>query len=270
MGLYDIIDEITERQVTKTDTGDTRIYGVMLGVVAKNYDKDMPGRVCVTIPTRDTDANELQWARQAHPSGGSAWGHYFLPEVGDQVLLAFEGGNIEKPYIIGCVPKDNDKFLTGSVDQNNQIKRIMTKNGSVIAFEDNKEGDGQKDKIKIETAGTAHTVLLDNENNVIRVTDKAKENQIEMKTQDGTIVVKAKSKITIEVGSSISIVLNGESGAIKIEANEINTEVSKQFKAKTDGMMSLEGAQFTAKASSMFKAESSGVVQIGGSPIKIG
>ena len=104
MSLYDIIGEISEKQVTKTSTGDARISGVMVGIVAKNYDKDMPGRVCVTIPTRDKEANELQWARTAQPSSGTTWGHYFLPEVGDQVLLAFEGGNIEKPYIIGCIP----------------------------------------------------------------------------------------------------------------------------------------------------------------------
>ena len=63
MGLYDIIDEITERQVTKTETGDNRIWGVMVGIVAKNFDPNstasggansgaeaMDGRVCVTIP----------------------------------------------------------------------------------------------------------------------------------------------------------------------------------------------------------------------------
>jgi selenocysteine lyase/cysteine desulfurase len=38
MALYDIIDEITERQVTKTETGDNRIWGVMVGIVAKNFD----------------------------------------------------------------------------------------------------------------------------------------------------------------------------------------------------------------------------------------
>ena len=102
MGLYDIIDEITERQVMKTETGDNRIWGVMVGIVAKNFDPNssasggtktgadaMDGRVCVTIPTRDKDANELKWARVAMPSGGSKWGHYFLPEVGDQVQLLY-------------------------------------------------------------------------------------------------------------------------------------------------------------------------------------
>ena len=149
MALYDIIDEITERQVTKTETGDNRIWGVMVGIVAKNFDPNssagggtgsnsgadaMDGRVCVTIPTRDKKANELKWARVAMPSGGSKWGHYFLPEVGDQVLLAFEGGNIEKPYVIGCVQKYSNAFLKKAVDKNNQFKKIVTRHGSHITF----------------------------------------------------------------------------------------------------------------------------------------
>ena len=46
MGLYDVIDDIAEKQVMKTDTGDNRILGVVIGQIVKNYDKDMPGRVC--------------------------------------------------------------------------------------------------------------------------------------------------------------------------------------------------------------------------------
>lgn len=270
MSLYDVIDEISERKVTKSETGDPRVYGVMLGVVAKNYHKDMPGRICVTIPTRDGKRNELKWARQAQQSSGEQWGHYFLPEVGDQVLLAFEGGNIEKPYVIGCVPKDNHKFLSGAVDEQNQFKRIMTKNGSTISFEDNKEGGGSKDKITVSTAGGAHSLLFDNENHVIRLTDKKKANQIELKTEDGQMTIQAKSKLTIRVGDTITLVLNGESGAVKIKANEVAFEASNQFKVKSDGLLKLEGAQIAQSASSMLKAESNGMVQVSGSPIKIG
>ncbi len=66
MGLFDVIDDIAEKQVMKTDTGDNRIFGVVIGQIAKNYDKDMPGRVCVCVPVRDEDANELQWAQSRH------------------------------------------------------------------------------------------------------------------------------------------------------------------------------------------------------------
>ena len=270
MGLYDIIEEVSERNVTKSETGDTRIIGVMVGTVAVNYHKDMPGRVCVTIPTRDKDQNELKWARMAQPSGGDKWGHYFLPEVGDQVLLAFEGGNIERPYVVGNVLKDNQKFLTGSADEDNQIKRIVTKNGSTIFFEDNKEGDGEKDKILIETAGKAHSLLFDNENKIIRLTDKDKANMIELKTEDGNMTIKAASKLTIKVGDTVTLTLNGESGAIKIDCNEISIAASNQLKLSSDGMMKLSAAQVSAEASSMLKMASNGMTQVGGSPIKIG
>ena len=90
MALFDVIDEIAEKQVLKTETGDNRIFGIVVGQVVKNYDKDMPGRVCVSIFTRDKEANELKWARVAMPSSGSKWGHYFLPEVGDHVLVCFD------------------------------------------------------------------------------------------------------------------------------------------------------------------------------------
>ena len=273
MSLYDIIDEITERQVTKTETGDTRVQGVMVGIVAKNYHPDMGGRVCVTIPTRDEGANELQWARLAMPSSGKKWGHYFLPEVGDQVLLAFEEGNIEKPYIIGCVPKDNNNFLTTSVDQNNQYKRIVTKHGSMITFEDSALAeDGSQDKITIQTAGKAHTVLLDNAANKIRIGDKAGEEYVEMLTQPGagSITIKAKSKLTIQVGDTITLTLNGESGAVKLTAQQVTVEASNKFGVKTEGMLKLEGAQISEQASAMHKLESSGMVNISGTPIKIG
>ena len=96
MDFYDIMDEIAARQTTKSETGDNLIRGVVLGTVAQNYAPQMPGRICVKIPMRDDEANELRWARVAMPSSGRSWGHYFLPEVGDQVLLAFEHGSCER------------------------------------------------------------------------------------------------------------------------------------------------------------------------------
>jgi uncharacterized protein involved in type VI secretion and phage assembly len=269
MALYDIIDDIAAKNITKTDTGDTLMNGIVLGIVAKNYDPDMPGRVCVTIPTRDKDANELQWARMVQPSNGKGWGFYFTPEVGDQVALAFEGGNVEKPYVIGCVSRDSDKFLGRAADEDNQFKRIGTKNGSNLTFEDNKDGDGANDKITLQTANSEHTLLMDNEDKVIQLTDKAKENSITMKTEDGQMIIKAGSRLTIQVGD-IRIVLNGESGAVSIKASEVRINTSSQFAVKSDGMVKIEGAQISEKASSMHKLQCGGMVAISGSPIKIG
>ncbi|MGI5979158.1 MAG: phage baseplate assembly protein V [Oscillospiraceae bacterium] len=279
MALYDIIEEISDEQVLKTETGDSRMYGVTLGTVTKDFDEKAGGRVCVTVPTRAQKAEKLMWARVAMPSGGAGWGHYFLPEPGDQVLLAFENGNIERPYVIGCINKDNDKFFTGSIDKDNRIKRIVTRNGSTLTYEDVPipEGDkknkpGDLDKITLQTAGKQLTLLLDNENHKIRLGDKEKEDFIEMDTTQGsgTLLLQAKSKITIKVGDNITFTLNGESGAVKIEAKQLAIEAPNQISLKSDGMVKLEGGTISQKASSAFKADSSGAVTISGTPITIG
>lgn len=273
MSLYDIIDDITERQSAKTETGDTRVYGVMVGIVAKNYHPQMGGRLCVTIPTRDGEANELQWARLSMPSSGQKWGHYFLPEVGDQVLLAFEGGNIERPYVIGSVPKDNNNFLTGSVDSANQYKRIVTKHGTSITFEDSSAAeDGAMDKLTLQTAKGSHTLLLDNAGSTIKLTDKDGANSIVISTAEGrgTITIQAANSLTIQVGQTIKVSMNGDSGAVSITAQTVSIEAANRLVAKTDGMLSLEGAQIAENASAMHKIESGGMVKIGGSPIKLG
>ena len=84
-----------------------------------------------------------------------------------------------------------------ALDQNNQYKKITTKNGSTITFEDNAQGEGTKDKITIQTAKESHTILMDNENNKIVVKDKENKNFIEMKTQTGHMTIQAEKKLTL-------------------------------------------------------------------------
>lgn len=270
MGLFDVIDQIAENQIMKTETGDNRIFGVMVGTVAKNYDQDMPGRVCVTIPVRDEEANELKWARVAMPSHGKSWGMYFQPEIGDQVLLAFEQGNIEKPYVIGCVPKDSNSFLKKAYDKDNQYKKITTKNGNSVIFEDNAQGEGNKDKITIHTAEESHSILLDNENNKIVVKDKENKNFIEMKTQNGNIKIQAETKLEIQVGENIKLTMNGNTGGVTLECSKLTMKTSGNTTIDATGSLKANGATVSLEASSMLKASSSGAAMIGGSPIKIG
>ena len=270
MGLFDVIDQIAENQIMKTETGDNRIFGVMVGTVAKNYDKDMPGRVCVTIPVRDKEANELKWARVAMPSHGKKWGMYFQPEIGDQVLLAFEQGNIEKPYVIGCVPKDSNNFLKKAFDQDNQYKKITTKNGNSVIFEDNSEGEGTKDKITIHTAEESHSILLDNEHNKIVIKDKENKNFIEMKTQNGNIKIQAETKLEIQVGDNIKLTMNGNTGGVTLECNKLTMKTSGNTTIDATGSLKAKGATMSLEAGSMLKAESSGATMISGAPIKIG
>lgn len=269
MGWYSIIDDIAQKQIIKTELGDNRLAGVTIGIVAKKYSKDMPGRVCVQIPVRDEEANVLQWARIAMPSAGKKWGTYFLPEIGDQVLLAFEEGNMDKPYILGCVYGDNNSYLGKIADEDNQHKCITTKNGNRISFYDNKEGEGEKDKISIETAKETCKVILDNEKQSILISDKKNSNSMEMKLESGEIKVKSEKKLTLEIGD-IKVILNGESGKISIDCNKFTLKASDGIKLESDSKVNVKGGGTTIEGSSSLKMSSGNSAIIEGSLIKIG
>ena len=270
MGLYDIMDEIATKQVTKSEMGDNRLLGVVVGIVVNNYNEKMPGRVCVQIPVRDDKANELKWARVAMLSGGKEWGHYFLPEVGDQVLLAFEQGYIEKPYVVGCISKENDRFLTRSVHEKNQIKRIVTKNGNTIQFDDMEDEEGKQDKISIYTSDKAHQMILDNEKQKIIMSDKEGKNKLEIESENGNIEISAESRLKIKVGDNIELLMNSDSGTVTLKCGKFKVEASEGIEQKSSGKVGISGSNLKMEASSSLKLESSSMVSVAGSPIKIG
>lgn len=270
MALMDIFNEISEKQAVKTEFGDQRIFGAMIGIVAENYSEEMPGRLCVNIPVRDENANQLKWAKMAFPYMGKNYGSYFLPEKDDQVVLVFEDGNIEKPFVIGCIPRDKDKYLKKTVTEKNQKKQIQTRNGSRLTFEDDENEDGTKDKITLSTADDAHQVILDNEKKKITLSDKEKNCFVEMETESGKIMVHTEKKLEITVGDSISIIMNASSGSIKVEASKFSVEAGKSLMLSTDGNAKVTGKQAAVEAASTLKVSSSGMVIVEGKPIKLG
>lgn len=272
MGLFDVVDDIARKQVVKTENGDNRIYGVVVGTVTDNYAQEMPGRVCVLLPTRDTEANVLKWARLAMPSSGIGWGHYFLPEVGDQVLLVFEQGNIEKPYVIGCVPKDSNKFLKRAVDENNKYKKITTKHGSTICFTDSPEEggeDGEKDVIEIFTPDQAHKFVMDNDKKKILLSDKEGENKIEILSEKGEINIKAANKLTVKVGEDIELVMTGSNGTTELKTKNFKVHAENAVEIDANKQIKAEAATLKLDGNSSVKI-AGGPVSVEGSPIKIG
>ena len=271
MALLDIMDEVSRRQVTRTELGEERITGVVVGIVAENYSDKMPGRICVTIPVRDEGANELKWARVAAMYRGREWGACFMPEKQDQVLLAFENGSIEKPYVIGCLSRDNDAFLRKCADQNNTCKKIMTRNGSYILFEDGgEEKAGEEDRITVATSGDAHKMILDNDRHRMILTDRDSNCHVEMTTDDGRIEIRAAKKLTIQVGERIQVVLDGESGAVKVEADKVMVQTSGNIGMEADGSIRMSGGQVMTEASSALKLSSDGMTKIDGKVIRMG
>jgi hypothetical protein len=129
-----LIDTLLNPGDTDSSAGaDPKIYGVVVGRVINVADPLMLGRVQVQIP--DIDALDLSaWARVAVPGASLAAGIYWIPNVEDEVLVAFEQGDIHAPYIIGCLwsaimipPMPSPLF---------QTRAIRTLVGNQIVFEE--------------------------------------------------------------------------------------------------------------------------------------
>ncbi|MBS5063460.1 MAG: hypothetical protein KHZ58_06750 [Hungatella hathewayi] len=269
MSLYDVMDGMTERNVTKSVTGDNRMFGVAVGRVTKNYNKDAPGRVCVEILDRDHEANELLWVRVAMPYAGKKSGSYSMPEVGDLVIIIFLDGNFDSPIVYAAVFPDGSSTVSRYADEDNQYKVLIDSfHGNRIVVEDNKEGDGDKDKVTIETAKKKHLFLMDNENMKVVMQDQNGKNRYEMRTEDGRTEIVAEKELVILVGDDISMKMGN--GRITVKAKEVVFETSGQMKLQSNGTLSGKGAQVMMEGDSMVKLESSGILKIAGTPVKVG
>jgi phage baseplate assembly protein gpV len=81
---------------------DRKIYGVVVGVVVDVLDPLMLGRVKVRVPAIDP-LDDIGWARVSTPMTGFLSGHYMLPTLADEVLVAFESGDVKAPVVIGSL-----------------------------------------------------------------------------------------------------------------------------------------------------------------------
>ncbi len=102
-------------------------------VVIDNNDPEELGRVKVKLMWHD-DSSNTPWIRISMPNAGNNKGIYFLPEIGEEVLVGFENGNPDLPFIMGSMHNGNDKSAWHNDD--NYLKAIHTKSGNVILFND--------------------------------------------------------------------------------------------------------------------------------------
>ena len=158
MNILDLITADTQHPITD------RIYGVVVGVVTNNQDPDNLGRVKVRLPWLTGD-DESNWARIATLMAGKERGSFFLPEVDDEVLLAFEHGDVRFPYVIGALWNGVDKPPRTNADGKNNQRTIKSRKGHELIFDDS---DG-KEQVEIHTKA-GHRILLDDSSGQEKIT----------------------------------------------------------------------------------------------------
>jgi uncharacterized protein involved in type VI secretion and phage assembly len=173
-----------------------QIHGVALGIVVNNRDTSGMERVKVRFPWRD-DKDESYWARIATTMAGKNRGTYFLPEVGDEVLVAFDHGEIHHPYVVGALWNGKDIPPERNRDGKNNIRKIRSRSGHEIILDDNHSE--KKEKVIVRTNGGHHIILDDSAGaEKIDIRDKTKNNLIVMDSVQNTITIQSQMRIRLK------------------------------------------------------------------------
>ena len=162
--------------------------GVAVAVVRENKDDSGLGRVKVSFPWH-SQPSESYWARIAVPMAGDKRGTWFLPEVGDEVLVAFERGDLRFPYVVGSLWNGVDKSPITNKDGKNDVRLIHTRKGHKLTFD-----DGSKGKVQLEL-NDGKRVTIDDDG--VQVND-GKGNSIVIQSGSGAITIEAKSNLTLK------------------------------------------------------------------------
>jgi len=181
--------------------------GVAVGIVTNNQDPDGLGRVRVRFPWLD-DAAESFWARVASPMAGEARGVYFLPEVEDEVLVAFQHGRPEAPVILGGLWNGKAKPPASNDDGKNNLRVIKSRSGHLVRLDDS---DG-KEKIEIIDKSGNNKLVIDTAANTVTIAADA---DVVIQSTNGKIALSGK---TVEIKSTSGEVAVTSAAAMTVEA----------------------------------------------------
>lgn len=176
-----------------------RIDGVVIGIISSiEGDPDNLGRVLVNFPTLNLTSN---WARVASFFAGPERGAYFPPKVDDEVLIAFELGDLTRPYVIGVLWNGVDQPPVPEESRATQ-QVIRTGKGLQLKFDDN------PDALQIEiTDGTGNQFLINTAEKKISIVSTG---DIGFTTETGSITL---SGTNINLNATAELSLTGSSKA---------------------------------------------------------
>ncbi|MEY3305645.1 MAG: VgrG-related protein [Pseudanabaena sp.] len=266
---------------------------MMVGVVSNNNDPKKWGRVRVKFPTL-TEEHESNWARVVSVGAGAARGFDCLPEVNDEVLVAFEHGDIHRPYVIGGVWNGTDappEVVTDSVVNGKvRLRTFKTRLGHKLQFVEEDKAPTKKgvylntigghnlrlndsDKFaELETTG-GHKFRADDTSKVISLTSTG---DITIKTgTSGTtkdlminaanMTLTATTNITLKVGSSKIVISNT---GVVIEGAQVQVKGTGSAKMEAP-LINVEATGANTIKGAMVNVDASGIAVIKGSLVKI-
>jgi phage protein D len=187
--------------------GGAPIRGVVPALVTNAADPEDVGRVKLRFPWL-SDTYESDWARTVQFGAGGDRGAVVLPEVNDEVLVAFEQGDLNRPYVVGGLYNGVDKPRKGPVDNvdagSGAVNRraFASRTGHRLEL---LEAAGGADAIQLITGDDKLKLELDKQGTKITV------------HSDGTVLVEARNGVTVDAGTG-DVVMTGK--AISLTAKQ--------------------------------------------------
>lgn len=231
-------ESISISNFTDYMNNDGKILGVMIGVVIKNdsandSEKPGPGLVKVKIPL--LGMKESNWARLASFMAGKERGAFFLPEVEDEVLVAFENGDANKPFIIGALWNGKDAPPDTNSDGKNNIRMIKSRSGHIIQLFDKKD----EEKILIQSA-KGQILEMNDKNGSFSIIDNSGKNKIVISTKDNKVTITSEKDIELAAPKG-KISMSAQNIEIKSSA-DTKMEASAGMDIKASANMTIKGA----------------------------
>jgi len=224
------LDEILEARLPIGYGG--CFYGVYTALVTDVVDPDGQGRVRLRLPwSPDGDGAAYEaWARLATLMAGDRRGSWFVPEVGDEVLVAFEAGNPRRPYVVGALWNGRDappETMDGG--GRNDKKTLRSRSGVTVTLDD----AGGQESLTLKTPGGQQVALRDGGGSV-RIEDQHG-NYVELAAAG--VTVNAASKVTVTAGSvevnagtvTVNAGMSKFSGAVQADTVIANTVMGTTY-----------------------------------------
>jgi uncharacterized protein involved in type VI secretion and phage assembly len=206
-------------------------YGVCPAIVLDIKDPDGQGRVKVTLAWSDPASGRYEaWARMATLFASNNRGSWFIPDVGDEVLIGFELGDPRRPYVLGGLWNGQDappEQMDGSGSNNR--KMLCSRNGVKITLDDQ---SGQE-TLRLETPG-GQTITLKDGPGSIEIAD-ANGNTIKLETAGITVTASAKvtvnaSQVAVSAGLvTVDAGMSRFSGVLQADSIITNSIVSASY-----------------------------------------
>lgn len=239
------------------------IPGIITGLVKENWDEEHPGMVKVEYFLGEQGKNLTGWVPVAAPYAGKEHGYYALPEVGAEVVLAFQMGNRNCPIVLGCLWNRQNTIPAETANEKNTVKKLLTKGGCEIRLSE-EEG---KEQILIQTP-KGLKLFMEDENETFQISDQDGKSGVSVDTKNGAVTLLADKTLEIKVGGDVMLSLQGNSKSIDLKGSKLACNVDQSLELKSQNMK-LEGTSTQVKGSGTLKLESGGMAQLKGATVQL-